>query len=61
MFRPGGGIGRRASLRGWWEQSRAGSNPVPGILLILNLLYRPIQIFLAKSKRDDKEIKSQEF
>ena len=23
-----GGIGRRASLRGWWEQSRGGSNPL---------------------------------
>jgi hypothetical protein len=24
---PGGGIGRRASLRGWWPSGRAGSSP----------------------------------
>ena len=29
--RPGGEIGRRASLRCWWAQALAGSNPVPGI------------------------------
>ena len=28
--RPGGEIGRRASLRCWWAQALAGSNPVPG-------------------------------
>src|SRR5690606_38610223 len=27
---PGGEIGRHAILRGWCEQSRAGSSPVPG-------------------------------
>ncbi len=26
----GGGIGRRASLRGWYTQVCAGSSPVPG-------------------------------
>ncbi len=31
--RPGGEIGRRASLRCWWAQALAGSNPVPGIIL----------------------------
>ena len=30
--RPGGEIGRRASLRCWWAQALAGSNPVPGII-----------------------------
>lgn len=30
MKGPGGGIGRRASLRGWWASARAGSTPVPG-------------------------------
>ena len=25
---PGGGIGIRASLRSWWEQSRGGSTPL---------------------------------
>ena len=29
-FGPGGGIGRRAVLRGRWPQGRAGSIPVPG-------------------------------
>lgn len=29
---PGGGIGRRASLRGWCPQGRAGSTPVLGTL-----------------------------
>ncbi len=28
--RPGGGTGRRASLRGWWASAHAGSIPVPG-------------------------------
>ena len=26
----GGGTGRRASLRSWWEKSHAGSNPALG-------------------------------
>ena len=29
--RRGGGIGRRARLRAWWPQGRAGSSPVLGI------------------------------
>ena len=32
-YRPGGEIGRRASLRCWWAQALAGSNPVPGTFL----------------------------
>ena len=28
---PGGGIGRRASLRCWWEKSLGGSSPLLGI------------------------------
>ena len=31
IARPGGGTGRRASLRGWWASAHAGSTPVPGI------------------------------
>lgn len=30
LCRPGGGTGRRASLRGWFSQGSAGSIPVPG-------------------------------
>ena len=31
VVRPGGGTGRRASLRGWWPQGRGGSNPLLGM------------------------------
>jgi hypothetical protein len=43
LVRPGGGTGRRASLRGWWASAHAGSIPVPGItrfLISYFLLYR---------------------
>ncbi len=40
--RPGGEIGRRASLRCWWAQALAGSNPVPGIIFLRD---QPLTIY----------------
>jgi 23S rRNA pseudouridine1911/1915/1917 synthase len=33
LIRRGGEIGRHASLRSWWEQSRGGSSPLPGTMI----------------------------
>src|SRR3989338_3959648 len=33
----GGGIGRRASLRSWWEQSHRGSSPLLGTIRLASL------------------------
>ncbi len=53
--RPGGEIGRRASLRCWWAQALAGSNPVPGNRHSCTFMYESVRpskswLFLSSGK-----------